>query len=218
MNHKTAEQLIAFESRIKARFEAGELPFLLHLCGGNEAQIIEIFREVKPGDWVFSTHRNHYHYLLAGGDEAKLEQMICEGRSMFVYDRSTPAVFCVSAVLAGMCCVAAGVALALKQSGSTARVWCFLGDGAEEQGHFYEAALFVEANDLPCRFIIEDNDRQVDTPKLARRGCHSETLYPLEHFDCVRRYFYVPTYPHAGRGPGPMVTFKPEIVALHAQT
>ena len=65
MNHANREQLIAFEHRIKALWEEGELRYLLHLCGGNEDQLIEIFSRMKEGDWIFSTHRSHYHALHA---------------------------------------------------------------------------------------------------------------------------------------------------------
>ena len=72
MNHgHTADTLRAFEQRIVGLFAAGELPFLVHLSGGNEEQLLEIFREIKPGDWIFSGHRSHYHYMLAGGSEEK---------------------------------------------------------------------------------------------------------------------------------------------------
>jgi len=192
----TSSDLIEFETKIKDLFEDGDLPFLLHLCGGNEEQLIEIFKEVKEGDWIFSTHRSHYHYLLAGGKD--LEEKIRKGKSMFVFGER----FITSSILAGTCGIAAGVALELKDN----HVWCFLGDGAEEEGHFYEAVLFVDGMDLPCTFIIEDNDRQVDTPK-AERGASR-----LEFPKCVRRYHYTPTYPHAGAG-GKWVQFNPEIVS-----
>lgn len=198
----TKHRLIAFESHVKELWEDGELPFLLHLCGGNEEQLIEIFREVKKGDWIFSTHRSHYHYLLAGGSEERLTQLIRHGRSMFVFDKEIN--FLTSSVLAGTCCIAAGVAFAIKEEGNERdnHVWCFLGDGAEEQGHFYEAVHFVAGNRLPCTFIIEDNDRSVDTNK-ADRG-HYDISWP----DCVRRYHYTPTYPHAGSGCKFQIKFK----------
>ena len=65
------QELIDFELRIKAVFEQGKLPYLIHLCGGNEDQLIEIFKDIKKGDWIFSGHRSHYHYLLAGGSPKK---------------------------------------------------------------------------------------------------------------------------------------------------
>jgi pyruvate dehydrogenase E1 component alpha subunit len=197
------QDLIDFELRIKVLFEQGKLPYLIHLCGGNEDQLIEIFKDIKPGDWIFSSHRSHYHYLLAGGDPDALEQMIKEGRSMFVFDRKLN--FYTSSVLAGTCGIAAGVAHTLKEQGSAAKVWCFLGDGAEDEGHFYEAVNYVAGADLPCTFIIEDNDRSVDTPKAARGK--ATITWP----DCVRRYYYTPTFPHGGAGCKTMVTFDPTI-------
>jgi pyruvate dehydrogenase E1 component alpha subunit len=204
----TAAGLIAFEDRIKAHWEQGNLPCLLHFCGGNERQLLQIFKKIKPDDWVFSSHRTHYHALLKGIPGIKLENKIIDGKSMFIYDSQRH--FFSNAILAGAAPIAAGVAWQLKQEGSQARVYCFQSDGSEENGHLYEAALFVDANDLPCEFIIEDNKRQVDTPKSVRRG---EYTNGLEHlFRCVTRYHYTPTYPHAGSGCSFQITFKPEAI------
>ena len=211
MHHHTRESLIAFETRIKELFERGELPFLLHLCGGNEGQLLDIFRDISAGDWVFSGHRSHYHYLLAGGDEARLEQFIRSGRSMFVFDRGLN--FFTSSILGGTCAIAAGVAWALDERGSDKRVWCFLGDGAEEEGHFCEAVSFVHWHNLPCTFVVEDNGRSVDTPTSERRP--EGRAWP-QWPPCVRRYHYNATYPHAGRGNGPMISFLPQVVGRFA--
>lgn len=69
----TKQELIDFESRIADLYRQGELPFLFHLSGGNEDQLIEIFKEIKEGDYVLSTHRNHYHALLHGIPPNELE-------------------------------------------------------------------------------------------------------------------------------------------------
>ncbi len=213
-----SQELIAFEDRTKSDWESGDLPCLLHLAGGNESDLIDLFKEVRRGDWIFSTHRNHYHALLAGVPWEKVRDKIKMGDSMFVYSREHN-FFC-SAVLAGCCGIAAGVAWASLDEAARSkrlhpidfrlpRIWCFIGDGGEEQGHFYEAAMFVEANDLPCTFIIEDNNRSVDTPRDVRRG----NAKGLEHlFKCVRRYHYEPTYPHAGAATKFQITFKPEAI------
>jgi len=238
----TADDLRLFEKDVKDLWELGHLPSLVHLCGGNEDDLVNIFSEIKEGDWVFSTHRTHYHALMAGIEPAALLDKIHRGDSMFVYSREHN--FLCSAVLAGCAGIAAGVAWAIKQGGdeswgaqsadavdngiqldSPARngepkvqssgsphVYCFVGDGGEEEGHFYEAAMFVEANDLPCTFIIEDNNRSVDTPREDRRG----TAKGLEHlFNCVRRYHYTPTYPHAGSGCSFKIEFDKEAIQKH---
>lgn len=193
-NH-TKESLIAFESRVQAAWEAGELPSLLHLSGGNEEQLIAIFDEALDGDWFFFSHRNHYHSLLAGISEESVMQDIRDDRSMFRFSRERK-VFS-SAILGGNCAIAVGVAMALKAEGTQNRVWCFLGDGAEENGHFYEAVLYVSGHNLPVEFIIEDNSMQVDTPKMVRRGMDGGLL---DTWPCVSRYKYKSTWPHAGSG------------------
>jgi len=205
----TSADLIAFESRIRSHWQAGDLPCLLHLCGGNEEQLVRIFRDIRPQDWVLSGHRNHYHALLKGIPPDVLEASILRGDSMFTF--SDEHRFLSSAILAGLCGTANGLAWAMREAGENSRVWCFLGDGAEEEGHFYEAVLFAEAHDLPVRFVIEDNDRQVDTT-LAERG-RTKPAGLLDHASCVLRYTYAPTYPHAGDGSAPgTITFKADAI------
>lgn len=204
MQHShTVESLIAFEDRVKAAWENGDLPFLMHLGGGNEQQLLDIFEEIQEGDWIFVSHRNHYHSLLAGIPEERVFQNICDGGSMFSYSRERR-VFS-SAILAGNCGIAVGVGIALKAAGSKNGVWCFLGDGAEENGHFYEAVLYVTGHDLPVEFVIESNGMQVDTPIELRRGMSNGLL---DSWPCVRRYHYQATYPHAGSGTSKKIIFK----------
>jgi len=79
--------------------------------------------------------------------------------------------------------------------------------------------MYVEGWDLPCTFVIEDNDRSVDTNRIDRRGPIVEAKgLPWRGFDHVRRYFYEPAYPHGGAGLKTMITFKKEIVAKFART
>src|ERR1700744_3699787 len=60
----TAEELVAFETEIARTFNAGQIRAPIHLYYGNEAQMIQIFRDVKPEDWVFCSWRSHYQCLL----------------------------------------------------------------------------------------------------------------------------------------------------------
>ncbi len=200
----TKQELIDFEYRIANLYDAGELPYLVHLSGGNESQLIEIFKDINPGDYVFSTHRNHYHALLHGIPPETLEAKIMAGKSMFVFDRARN--FLSFSIVAAAPSIAAGVAWALKRRGSTKRVWCFVGDGAEDEGHFYEAVRYVDGWNLPCTFIIEDNDRNVCCPRKERRGTDADYAWP----SCVRRYHYTATYPHGGSGTPGWLKFKRE--------
>ncbi len=187
----TKQELIDFESEIIKLWEDAKIPYPVHFSGGNEDELMEIFKEIQPGDYILSTHRNHYHYLLAGGSKEKLKEMILRGDSMHVFDKKLN--FFTSSIVAGCPAIAAGIALGLKKKDSNNRVWCFIGDGAEDEGHFYEAVRYVDGWNLPCIFIIEDNNRSVDTPKKERYG-KSEMSWPK----CVRRYKYNATYPHVG--------------------
>lgn len=204
MKYCTSMQLKAFEENIAKYWEEGDLPFLLHLSGGNENYLIDLFdSQVKEGDWILSTHRNHYHALLSGVPSEKLERLILRGKSMFVFDKNRH--FLTSSILAGMCCIATGIAWALKHENSNSRVWCFLGDGAEEQGHFYEAVMMTEAHQLPCTFVVEDNNRSVDTTLKERNPALFRVSWP----SCVIRNCYTSTYPHAGNGTKKLIQFKP---------
>jgi pyruvate dehydrogenase E1 component alpha subunit len=186
-------ELVQFEDSIVELWEAAKIPFPVHFSGGNEKHLIEIFKSVNSEDYVLSTHRGHYHYLLAGGKPEKLMEMIMRGDSMHLFDKSIN--FMTSSIVAGMPAIAAGIAKAIKDKGKANKVWCFIGDGAEEEGHFYEAVRYVDGRGMPCNFVIEDNDRSVETPKSERYG-NSEISWPK----CVKKYKYFPTYPHVGTG------------------
>ena len=168
--------------------------------------IIEIFKDINPGDYIFSTHRTHYHYLLAGGSPDKLLDKIRKGDSMYVYDKDIN--FLCSCILAGCAGIAAGVAWAIKEKNEDRKVWCFIGDGAEDEGHFYESVYFVEGFDLPCTFILEDNNRSVDTSKEDRRGKSNVIEWP----SCVKKYYYTPNLPHCGSPTGAWLKFTPESI------
>lgn len=200
----TRESLMAFEDRVRQQWEAGELPSLVHLCGGNEEKLLQIFEDIRPQDWVFVSHRAHYHALLKGVPEDELEMLIRADRSMFIFD-SERRIY-QSAILGGCCGIATGVARGIADNGEDAYVHCFLGDGAADNGHLYEALLYATGHRLPITFWIEDNNRQVDTTIEARRGPH--WLDFVMEAPCLRRYQYEPRWPHAGSGCAHQITFQ----------
>ena len=190
------DELIAFEDKIGDLYLENKLPFLFHLSGGNEEELISIFSAIDENDYVISNHRSHYHALLHGIPPEVLEDRILNGRSMFIYDRNRN-FFC-SAIIGGTPAIAAGIALALKRKGSKKKVWCFVGDGTEDNGHLFEAIRYVDGWDLPCKFIIENNDRSVETSNSERWGKSADYQWNSQS---VIKYKYQITYPHA-RKPG----------------
>jgi deoxyxylulose-5-phosphate synthase len=115
---------------------------------------------------------------------------------MFMYDRIRN-FFC-SAIIGGTPAIAAGIAWALKRKGSNQQVWCFVGDGTEDNGHLYEAIRYVDGWNLPCTFIIENNDRSVEASNSERWGKAADYEWDSPS---VIKYKYEITYPHA-RKPG----------------
>lgn len=201
----TPEELIAVERVISNLWDSGNLPFLTHLCGsedGNYEQwLCDFFEQnVKPEDWVLCSHRAHYHALLHGMSAESLIENVETGKSMFLYMPK----FIQSAIVAGTCSIATGLALSIQQRGGKERVWNFVGDGCEDHGHFAEAVRFVHGRKLPCTFIIEDNNSSCGVTK-EQRGSPGDWQWP----DCVIRYRYKPLFPHAGTGHRPALKWKP---------
>jgi len=114
------ENLIAFERRIADHWEAGKIKGPVHLSGGNEKKLVEVFKDVKQGDWVFSTWRSHYHALLKGIDPSWLEKEILEGRSITIVNQQHN--FYSSAIVGAIIPIAVGVAMQLKASSSKSKV------------------------------------------------------------------------------------------------
>ena len=197
MENKNKKQLIDFEKRIEKLWEDKKIPTPIHLSGGNEDQLIKIFKKINEDDYVFSTHRSYYHYLLKGGKEEVLEQKILSGESMSVIDKSLK--FYSSSIVAGTPAIATGVAWALDRKGVKNRVYCFIGDAAAmDEGHSYEAIKYSCCNDLPITFVIEDNDRSVKTSIEDRWNSKKE--YLIKDRKHILHYKYKPTWPHVGNG------------------
>ena len=105
--------LIDFELKVKKVYESGLIKAPIHLSGGNEKQLIKIFKKIKRTDWVFSSWRSHYHALLHGVSEKWLFDEIKSGRSMGIISKKHN--FYSSAIVAGILPIALGVALANKK-------------------------------------------------------------------------------------------------------
>lgn len=190
----TTVELQAFEKEIADLFLKGKIKCPIHLSGGNIEELRCIFQDILSHDYVFSTHRNHLHYLLHTDDFDGLKKRILAGDSMHTCNPEHN--FYSSSIVAGCVAIAAGVAYALKLDGSKQKVWCFIGDGATDEGWFQEAVKWATTNDLPITYVIEDNNRSVDTAVKERWG--SDMDFPVN--SKVLCYSYKCTYPHVGVG------------------
>jgi pyruvate dehydrogenase E1 component alpha subunit len=185
--------LIQFERKMADHWEAGKVRGPIHLSGGNEDELIEIFKYIKKTDWVFSTWRSHYHALLKGIPSEWLEDEILAGRSITIVNQEEK--FYSSAIVGAIIPIATGVALANKRDSKNDKVWCFIGDMAFETGGFYEMHKYAQRYDLPIKFIVEDNGVSTNTPTEEtwngiKRDVPNDVIW----------YNYKKEWPHYGTG------------------
>ncbi len=162
------ESLLAFEDEVRTEFQAGKITHPVHFSKGNEEKVIGAFADVKSEDWVFSTHRSHYHALLKGIPPEWIKDAIRRGCSMHLMNAEHR--FFASAIVCGSVPIALGVALGIKLKGGKERVWCFVGDMAAEMGFFHEATKYAWGHRLPITFITEDNGLSTTTPTQETWG------------------------------------------------
>jgi TPP-dependent pyruvate/acetoin dehydrogenase alpha subunit len=191
------EDLIQFENEIAELFNAGAIRAPVHLYCGNEDQMIEVFRDIKPDDWVMCSWRSHYQCLLKGVPRDRLRDEILAGRSIslcFPEHR-----ILASALVGGILPIAVGVAAAIRRRGERVRVHCFLGEMTSETGIAHECIKYSLNHQLPIRFIIEDNGKSVCTDTREAWG-QSVLTYERDKNPLVVSYKYQSKYPHAGAG------------------
>jgi TPP-dependent pyruvate/acetoin dehydrogenase alpha subunit len=188
----TPEKLIRFEQDIVNLWESGKIRGPIHLSNGNEEQLIEIFKRVKETDWVFSTWRSHYHWLLKGISADYAEGLILDGKSITLCDIDSK--FYSSAIVGGTLSIALGVAMGIKERGSDEKVFVFIGDMSFESGIFYEVHKYARNFDLPIVFVVEDNQVSTYTPTEATWNKKREIPSDVIH------YTYKSKFPHYGSG------------------
>ena len=139
-----------------------------HLYIGQEATGVAACAALAPDDYVFSTHRNHGHVIAKGGDPGKvLAEVIgratgyCRGRAgTFHVAAPDLNVVHTSAIVGGCVALAAGAALAARMRETHAVTVVFFGDGAMEEGVFYETLNMAKLWRLPLIFLMENNYRR----------------------------------------------------------
>ena len=193
----TQEALIAFEDKVAALFNDAKIRAPVHLYSGNEAEMIEVFKDVRPNDWLFCSWRSHYQCLLKGVPPQEVLDEIMAGRSISlcfpeyrIYS---------SAIVGGVLPIAIGTAMAIKRRSEDAMVHCFMGEMTAETGIAHESMKYARNHLLPIRFIVEDNGKSVCTD--TRDAWNQPTLSFDDRRDShVHYYRYQTRYPHAGAG------------------
>jgi pyruvate dehydrogenase E1 component alpha subunit len=137
----------------------------VHLYTGQEAIAAGVCANLGTDDFVYSTHRSHGHYIAKGGDIKTLaaelygkETGCSRGRGGSMHLISPTVGFLgSSAIVGGSIPLAVGSALAFKQQENKHVAVAFFGDGATNEGIFYESLNFASLMKLPVVFICENN-------------------------------------------------------------
>ena len=150
---------------INERIKGGEFKIPIHLAFGHEAIAEAISSAMCKQDKLLCTHRN-IHYQFARGatfleiiNEFKLtEKGLARGLggSMNLTNPNGSIIY-TSSILGNNLCVALGIALSKKIRGEDGIAIAITGDGAIEEGAFYESVENARSMDLPLMIVVENN-------------------------------------------------------------
>lgn len=185
-NQNTSALLSMYKSMLRIRIVEEALADLypdqemrcpIHLSIGQEAVSVGVCEALDSDDYVIGAHRSHGQYLARGGD---LISMVAElygkvtgcsggkGGSMHLIDLKVG--FLGTAPIVGSTiAIGTGAAFGIQMRGENGAVVAFFGDGAVEQGSFYESLNFASLKKLPIVFVCENNLYSVYSPMSVRQ-------------------------------------------------
>ena len=165
------------EENIAREFKKNKILSFLHLSIGQEACAAGVALALKKEDIFFGNHRSHGHYLAKGGNIKKMlfeifgdERGCCRGigGSMQMLDKKVN--FLVSVpILGSAISISSGIALAEKIKKKSNLTVVFIGDGAAEEGSFYETINMAGLYKIPLLIVIEDNKYAVESDFVKRK-------------------------------------------------
>ena len=183
-----------FEDKCAEMYYRGKMFGFVHLYNGQEAVSTGVIQALRlKHDWVCSTYRDHVHALSMGvparqvmaelfGKEAGCSKG--RGGSMHLFSREHHLLGGYAFIGEGIP-VALGAALSsrygrdvLGDTGSDAVTAAFFGDGACNNGQFFECLNMAQLWKLPILFVVENNkwaigmahDRATSNPEIYRKA------------------------------------------------
>ncbi len=172
---------------VNEKYKNGEFKIPIHLALGHEAIAVAVDSIMQEEDQLVLSHRN-IHYNLARSKSLKPEfdeyllkkEGLAGGTlgSMNLANEEKNVVY-TSSILGNNLPVAAGLALGQKIRGLNGVVIVITGDGAIEEGAFYESIVFLKSNKLPSIMIMENNGWSLAT-RIEERRYHIDFRGLLE--------------------------------------
>lgn len=199
-----------FETRAESAYQHGNIGGFFHAYIGQEAIQTACVDVLGQKPWYLTTYRCHALALLLGvtPKEAMAElygkatgNAKGRGGSMHLYADRLLGGF---GIVGGHVPLAIGAAFSLKYLKQEGLAVCFLGDGAVAQGALHESLNIASLWNLPCLFVIENNQWGMGTA-VERAICMSpiaETLAPaynlkgysvngMDYFSCYNCFHEV---------------------------
>lgn len=174
-----------FEEKLGVLFKRGKLPGFVHLYVGEEAIATGACAALRDSDRITSTHRGHGHVLAKGGSVDKMMAELfgrvdgyCRGKGGSMHTVSFElGIMGTNGIVGGGIPIGTGSAWADKHFGRDNVTVVFFGDGASNQGVFFESMNLAAIWKLPVIFVCENNGYTEWTPteqltagKIAERG------------------------------------------------
>ena len=143
---------------------------------GQEAIAVGVSLALSKSDVIFSNYRGHAHFIAR---EANLDKMWAElygksrgtargkGGSMHLNDFDKNFIP-TSAIVSTAVPEAVGYAFAQKYKKQEGIVICYHGDGATDEGVFWESLNFASLHSLPIIFICENNKYAIYSHQNSR--------------------------------------------------
>ena len=173
---KSMLRIRLFEEKIVELYPEQEMRCPVHLCIGQEAIAAGVSLHLENEDYVFSNHRGHGHAIAKGADMAPLMAEFygkatgCskgKGGSMHIIDVDK-GMLGTSAIVGGGIPMGVGAALASHIKRDKKITVIYFGDGAADEGVFYESMNFASLKKLPVVFICENNYYATNSHQKAR--------------------------------------------------
>ena len=190
--YRMMRRIRRFEEVVGDLVAAGEAKCPCHLYIGQEAIAVGVCTALEPEDTIWGNHRSHGHYLAKGGDmHAMMAEILgrqsgCaggRGGSMHLVAKEVGILGTVP-IVAGTIPLAVGAALAYKLQRKPHVAVAFFGDGATEEGHFFESVNLAALYRLPVMFVLENN-LYASHMRLSERR-------PLDNLDQIGGLFGIP--------------------------
>lgn len=179
------------EEKIRELYSEDEMKTPMHMSMGEEAIVAGVCEAAGPKSQMFGTYRSHALYLVKVMETDKFFAEMygkasgtARGKAGSMHLASPEAgVIMTSAVVGTTIPVAVGAALANRYLGKGRIVVSFFGDGALNEGVFWESLNFACLKKLPILFVCEDNNLAIHSWFKNRAG-HKEISEVVSNFYC----------------------------------